>query len=94
MVGAPGHPAWHRETTQQTSSLPLAYQRTGEHVGIVAVQSVFCRNAKCNLLITKVAFVLFEFLLLATKDEVETDSKGVMAEIQWCDEIEALRKAA
>jgi hypothetical protein len=70
------------------------YQRTGEHVGIVAVQSVFCRNAKCNLLITKVAFVLFEFLLLATKDEVETDSKGVMAEIQWCDEIEALRKAA
>jgi hypothetical protein len=38
--------------------------------------------------------VLFEFLLLATKDEVETDSKGVMAEIQWCDEKEALRKAA
>lgn len=31
------------------------YQRTGEHFGIVAVQSVFCRNAKCNLLITKVA---------------------------------------
>jgi len=39
--------------------------------------------------------VLFEFLLLATKDdEVETASKGVMAEIQWCDVIEAQRKAA
>lgn len=39
--------------------------------------------------------MLIEFLLQATKDdEVEIDSSGVMAEIQWRDVIDALRKAA
>jgi hypothetical protein len=95
IVAGSGQAYWQ---VYQDIRVSRGYQRTSTLERLLVSQLCVQMRVKI-LLITKVCegvvfCVLFEFLLQATKDdEVEKDSTGVMAEIQWCDVIDALRKA-